>query len=220
VERLTMALKAAIVPVTPFEQNCTLLFDDVSKRGVVVDPGGDLEKIVEAMAEIGMTAEAIWLTHGHLDHAGAADQLKAKLGVELLGPHKADKPILESIARMAANYGIPGLQDAHPDRFLDEGESVMAAGVRFDILHVPGHSPGSLVYYNKEAGLALVGDVIFAGSIGRTDLPGGNHQQLIDGIRAKVFPLGDEMVFICGHGPAGQLGHERQTNPFCGEGAQ
>jgi glyoxylase-like metal-dependent hydrolase (beta-lactamase superfamily II) len=214
-----MALKAAIVPVTPFEQNCTLLFDEASKRGVVVDPGGDLERILSAVKEIDMTVEAIWLTHGHLDHAGAADALKARTGVEILGPHKADKPLLDSIAKQAANYGLSGLENAHPDRFLDEGDHLLCAGVRFEVLHVPGHSPGSLVYHNKDMGLALVGDVIFQGSIGRTDLPGGNHQQLIDGIRAKVFPLGDEMVFICGHGPAGQLGHERKTNPFCGEGA-
>lgn len=214
-----MALKAAIVPVTPFEQNCTLLYDETSKRGVVVDPGGDLERIQTAISELGMTVEEIWLTHGHLDHAGAADALKAALGVKITGPHRADKPLLDNIAKQAANYGIQGLENAHPDRWLDEGDAVSCAGVTFNVLHVPGHSPGSVVFYNTETGLALVGDVIFQGSVGRTDLPGGNHDQLIDGIRKKVFPLGDEMVFICGHGPAGQLGIERQSNPFCGEAA-
>jgi hydroxyacylglutathione hydrolase len=214
-----MALKAAIVPVTPFEQNCTLLFDEATKRGVIVDPGGDLERIQAAIAELGMTAEAIWLTHGHLDHAGAADALKAALGVQIIGPHQADKTLLDNIAKQAASYGIAGLQNAHPDRWLTEGDTVSCAGVVFQVLHVPGHSPGSVVFFNIDAGLALVGDVIFQGSVGRTDLPGGNHDQLIDGIRKKVFPLGDEMAFICGHGPAGQLGVERKSNPFCGDGA-
>jgi glyoxylase-like metal-dependent hydrolase (beta-lactamase superfamily II) len=213
-----MPLKAAIVPVTPFEQNCTLLFDEATKRGVIVDPGGDLPRIEEAVAEVGMTVEAIWLTHGHLDHAGAADAAKAKFGVEIIGPHRADKPLLENIAKQAQSYGIPGLENATPDRWLDEGDHVLVAGSRFEVLHVPGHSPGSVVFVNKAAGLAMVGDVIFRGSIGRTDLPGGDHDLLIRGIRTKVFPLGDNIVFICGHGPAGQLGEERRTNPFCGEG--
>lgn len=215
-----MSLKAAIVPVTPFEQNCTLLFDETTKRGVVVDPGGDLERIEAAIAEVGMTVEGIWLTHGHLDHAGAADALKAKLGVRITGPHKADKFLLDGIAKQAAQYGLDGLQNATPDRWLEEGDTAVVAGVSFDILHIPGHSPGSVVFVNKAAGIAMVGDVIFAGSIGRTDFPGyGDHAALIKGIREKLFPLGDEIVFICGHGPAGTLGHERQTNPFCGEGA-
>ena len=214
-----MPLKAAIVPVTPFEQNCTLLFDETTKRGVVVDPGGDLERIETAITEIGMTVEEIWLTHGHLDHAGAADALKAKLGVKITGPHRADKVLLENIAKQAKSYGVTGLDDAHPDRWLDEGDTTTCAGIEFKVLHVPGHSPGSIVFYNKTEGLALVGDVIFSGSVGRTDLPKGDHDLLIKGIRTKVFPLGDEMVFICGHGPAGRLGDERQTNPFCGENA-
>ena len=214
-----MALKAAIVPVTPFEQNCTLLFDETTKRGVVVDPGGDVERIEAAITEAGMSVEEIWLTHGHLDHAGAADALKAKFGVKITGPHKADKPLLDNIAKQAKGYGITGLDNAHPDRWLTEGDTVTCAGVTFAVLHVPGHSPGSVVFHNKAAGLALVGDVIFRGSVGRTDLPGGDADLLIKGIREKVFPLGDEMVFICGHGPAGQLGVERKTNPFCGENA-
>jgi hydroxyacylglutathione hydrolase len=212
-------LKAAIVPVTPFEQNCTLLFDETTKRGVVIDPGGDMERIEAAIAEVGMTVEEIWLTHGHLDHAGAADALKAKLGVKITGPHRADKILLDGIGKQAANYGVTGLDNAHPDRWLEEGETVTCAGVVFDVLHIPGHSPGSVVFVNKAAGLAIVGDVIFRGSIGRTDLPFGDHDQLLTGIRTKLFPLGDEIVFLCGHGPAGQLGVERKTNPFCGEGA-
>jgi hydroxyacylglutathione hydrolase len=215
-----MPLKAAIVPVTPFEQNCTLLFDEATKRGVVVDPGGDLARIEEAIAEIGMTVEGIWLTHGHLDHAGAADALKKKRGVTITGPHIADKFLLDGIEKQAKAYGIPGLENATPDRWLVEGDTATVAGVPFNILHIPGHSPGSIVFVNKAAGIAMVGDVIFAGSIGRTDFAGyGNGEQLISGIREKLFPLGDEIVFICGHGPASTLGHERKTNPFCGEGA-
>lgn len=215
-----MPLKAAIVPVTPFEQNCTLLFDEATKRGVVVDPGGDLARIEDAIGQVGMTVEGIWLTHGHLDHAGAADALKKKLGVTITGPHLADKFLLDGIAKQAAAYGIAGLENATPDRWLVEGDTATVAGVTFDILHIPGHSPGSVVFVNKDAGIAMVGDVIFAGSIGRTDFPGyGDHDLLIRGIREKLFPLGDDIVFICGHGPASTLGRERQTNPFCGEGA-
>jgi glyoxylase-like metal-dependent hydrolase (beta-lactamase superfamily II) len=215
---MPMPLKAAIVPVTPFEQNCTLLFDEATRRGVVVDPGGDLLRIQEAMAESGITVEAIWLTHGHLDHAGAADALKRAVGCQIIGPHRADKPLLDNIAKQAQSYGIPGLENATPDRWLDEGDHVSIATHRFDELHIPGHSPGSVVFVDTTSKLAMVGDVIFRGSIGRTDLPFGDHDTLIRGIRTKLFPLGDDIVFICGHGPAGRLGDERRTNPFCGEG--
>ena len=184
----------------------------------MVDPGGDLPRIVEAIGKVGMTVEGIWLTHGHLDHAGAADALKAKLGVTITGPHRADKVLLDNIAKQAQDYGLTGLDNAHPDRWLEEGDTVTCAGVTFGVLHVPGHSPGSVVFHSKETGLALVGDVLFQGSIGRTDVPLGDHDLLINGIRTKVFPLGDEMIFICGHGPAGRIGDERRTNPFCGEG--
>jgi hydroxyacylglutathione hydrolase len=214
-----MPLKAAIVPVTPFEQNCTLLFDEATKRGVVVDPGGDLERIEAAIAEIGMVVEGIWLTHGHLDHAGAADALRAKLGVTITGPHLADKFLLDGIEKQASQYGLTGLKNATPDRWLVEGDTATVAGVVFDVLHCPGHSPGSVVFVNKAAGIAMVGDVIFKGSVGRTDFPYGDTAALIDAIRTKLFPLGDDIMFICGHGPAGMLGEERQTNPFCGEGA-
>ena len=214
-----MSLKAAIVPVTPFQQNCTLVFDEATKKGVVIDPGGDIERIEDAIKQIGMTVEEIILTHGHIDHAGAATDLKEKLGVKISGPHKADKFLLDGLAAQALSYGIPGLKNVTPDRWLDEGDTISIAGVTFDIYHCPGHSPGSLVYVNKAAGIAFVGDVIFQGSIGRTDFPYGDHDALINAIRTKLFPLGDDIVFVCGHGPASTFGEERRSNPFCGDDA-
>jgi hydroxyacylglutathione hydrolase len=214
-----MSLKAAIVPVTPFQQNCTLVFDETRKTGVVVDPGGDLARIEDAIGQVGMTVEQILLTHGHIDHAGAATDLAAKLDVKITGPHIADKFLLDGLAAQAASYGFPGMKNVTPDRWLVEGDTVSIAGVNFDVLHCPGHSPGSVVFANKAAGFALVGDVIFQGSIGRTDFPYGDHEALISAIRTKLFPLGDDMVFICGHGPASTFGEERRTNPFCGDNA-
>jgi hydroxyacylglutathione hydrolase len=214
-----MALKAAIVPVTPFQQNCTLLFDETTKSGVVVDPGGDVAAIEDAIKQIGMKVEGILLTHGHLDHAGGATELRDKLGVKITGPHLADKFLLDGIAAQAKQYGFADMQNATPDRWLTEGETVTVAGVVFNVLHCPGHSPGSVVFVNVEAGIALVGDVLFQGSIGRTDFPYGNTDQLVTAVRTKLFPLGDDIVFICGHGPASTFGDERKTNPFVGEGA-
>lgn len=214
-----MPLKAAIVPVTPFQQNCTLLFDEDTKRGVVVDPGGDRQVIEDAIRKIGMTVEGILLTHGHLDHAGAADALKASLGVKITGPHRADKFLLDGIAAQARAYGLFGLENATPDSWLEEGDTVTVAGVVFDVYHCPGHSPGSVVYVSAEQRVALVGDVLFQGSIGRTDFPYGDTEALIAAVRTKLFPLGDDIVFVCGHGPASTFGDERRSNPFVGEGA-
>jgi hydroxyacylglutathione hydrolase len=207
-------MRAGIVPVTPFQQNCTILFDEETKRGVVVDPGGDVETLTKVIAENGLTIEAIWLTHGHLDHAGGAMELKAALGVDIVGPHEADAPLLSRIADQARNYGIEGLANCTPDRYLAEGEKVSFGEHEFEVLHCPGHAPGHVVYYNRAASFAHVGDVLFAGSIGRTDLPGGDHDTLIRSIKEKLLPLGDEIGFICGHGPGGRFGDERRNNPF------
>ncbi len=207
-------LKAGIVQVTPFQQNCTLLWDEVTKAGVVVDPGGDLERIEAAIAQVGMKPEAILLTHGHVDHAAGAADLNAKLGVEIIGPHIADKFLLDNLAKN--QFGLPG-RNVTPDRWLAEGEKVLVAGRTFGIFHCPGHSPGSVVYYNAAQRFALVGDVLFSGSIGRTDFPYGDHAALIDGIKLKLLPLGDDVAFICGHGPGSTFGRERQTNPFLNE---
>ncbi|WP_342152935.1 MBL fold metallo-hydrolase [Methylorubrum sp. SB2] len=206
--------RAAIIPVTPFQQNCTLVWDDATKVGAVVDPGGDLDRIESAIRAQGVTVEKILLTHGHIDHAGGAAELKERLGVPVEGPHEADRFLLDSLPETGANYGIDGARAVTPDRWLNEGDSVTVGGLTFDILFVPGHSPGSVVFVSRDARFALVGDVVFQGSIGRTDLPGGNHEQLIRGIKDKVLPLGDDVAFIPGHGPTGTLGQERQANPF------
>lgn len=207
-------LNAAILPVTPLQQNCTLLWDEATKHGVVVDPGGDVDRILEAVRETGMTVDKILLTHGHIDHAGGADELREKLGVKIEGPHTADTFLLDGLAAQGAQYGIPGSRNVTPDRWLDEGDTVDVAGHRFEIFHCPGHSPGSVVLFNKAQKFALVGDVLFRGSIGRTDFPYGDHDALISAIKTKLLPLGDDIAFICGHGPTGQFGVERQTNPF------
>lgn len=207
-------LRAGIIPVTPFQQNCTIMFDDETKRGVVVDPGGDVEHIVAAIRENGITIEAIWITHGHLDHAGGAMELKEELGVDIIGPHEADKILLDNIELSAQNYGIGGMRNCTPDRFLSEGEVVSFSGHEFEVLHCPGHAPGHVVFYNRAAKFAHVGDVLFQGSVGRTDLPGGDHEALIRSINEKLLPLGDEIGFICGHGPGSRFGDERRTNPF------
>lgn len=204
-------LKAGIVPVTPFQQNCTLVWDDATKKGVVVDPGGDIERIEAAIKQVGLIAETILLTHGHVDHAAAAADLKDKLGVPIIGPHKADKFLLDDLPNN--KFGIPA-RAVTPDRWLEEGESVEIAGRAFEIFHCPGHSPGSVVYFSKAQRLALVGDVLFSGSIGRTDFPYGDHAALIAGIKGKLLPLGDDVAFICGHGPTSTFGQERESNPF------
>lgn len=206
--------RAAIIPVTPFQQNCTLLWCETTKRAAVIDPGGDLDRIHKAIADAGVAVEKILLTHGHIDHAGAAAALKESLGVPIEGPHRADLFLLAHLTESARAYGIGGAQNVVPDRWLDEGDQVTVADFRFDVLHCPGHSPGSVVFVNRDQRFAIVGDVLFRGSVGRTDLPGGDHAALIRSIKTKVLPLGDDLMFICGHGPASTIGEERATNPF------
>jgi len=206
-------LKAAIIPVTPFQQNCTLLWDEDTKVGAVVDPGGDLDTIKGAIAELGIRIEKILITHGHIDHAGGADELREALGVKIEGPHPADRHLLDNLAKQGASYGIPAWP-VTPDRWLEEGDTVSVAGHVFEILHCPGHSPGSVVMVNRAQKFALVGDVLFRGSIGRTDFPYGDHEALITAIKTKLLPLGDDFAFICGHGPTSTIGAERRTNPY------
>ena len=211
-----MPLKAAIVPVTPFQQNCTLIWDEASRSGAVVDPGGDLDRIEAGIAKAGITTvEKILLTHGHIDHAGGAAELKEKLGgISIEGPHLADRFLLENLQQQAIHFGLDGVRNVTPDRWLAEGDSVTVAGATFSVLHCPGHSPGSVVLVNAAQRFALVGDVLFRGSIGRTDFPYGDHEALIEAIKTKLLPLGDEYTFICGHGPMGTFGEERRSNPF------
>lgn len=207
-------LRAAIVPVTPFQQNCTLLWSEETRRGAVVDPGGDVGRIMEAIEKIGMSVEKILLTHGHIDHAGGAAELKERLGVAIEGPHTADLFLLERLSESGRSYGIAEARDVTPDRWLAEGDEVGVAGISFSVLHCPGHSPGSVVFLNREQRFALVGDVLFRGSVGRTDLPGGDQRALIASIKTKLLPLDDDVAFVCGHGPTSTIGHERATNPF------
>ncbi len=206
-------LKATIIPVTPFQQNCSLIWDDTSKVGAVIDPGGDLDAIQSAIKEVGMRVEKIVLTHGHIDHAGGADELRATLGVKIEGPHLADKFLLENLNKQGKEYGIAA-KNVTPDAWFDDGDTARIAGHSFSVLHCPGHSPGSVVFVNEQHKLILMGDVLFQGSIGRTDFPYGDHDALINAIKTKVLPLGDDYTFIPGHGPASTLGNERQTNPF------
>ena len=203
-----------VVPVTPFQQNCSLAWSEASRRGIVVDPGGDIDLIRAAIEKVGMTVDFILLTHGHIDHAGAAADLKDELEVDIVGPHEADGPLLARLSAQARQYGLDGVRDVVPDRFLSEGETVDIAGASFDVLHVPGHSPGSVVLHAPSLGFAFMGDVLFQNSIGRTDLPGGSHELLIRGIKEKVLPLGDEVSFLPGHGAGSTIGQERLNNPF------
>jgi glyoxylase-like metal-dependent hydrolase (beta-lactamase superfamily II) len=205
---------AIIVPVTLFEQNCTIIWDEPSKRAVVIDPGGDVPKILDAISQTGVTVEKIWLTHGHIEHVGGAADLRDALKVPIEGPHVADKFLLDNVVSSGARFGMTDVRDFAPDRWLEEGDQVVIGDLRFDILHCPGHSPGSVVFFNKELRFAHVGDVLFAGSVGRTDLPGGNHPTLINSIMTKLLPLGDDVGFICGHGAGSTIGQERMTNPF------
>lgn len=208
-------IQAGVIAVTAFQQNCTVLFDDESKKGVVVDPGGDIPSVLQVIKENGIHIEAIWLTHGHIDHAGGAMDLKEALGVDIVGPHADDKPLLDGLEDQAQMFGLTdAVRNVKPDRWLEEGETLSFDGHEFEVLHCPGHAPGHVVFFNRDAGFAHLGDVLFRGSIGRTDLPGGNHDQLLASIRDKVLPLGDDVGFICGHGPGGRIGEERLTNPF------
>lgn len=205
---------AVIIPVTLFQQNCMLLWDEATRQAVVIDPGGDVPLIQEAIAKANVNVEQIWLTHGHIDHVGGAAELRDALRVPITGPHIADKFFFDLVEESGRKFGMTGMRNFQPDSWLEEGDRVSVGGLNFDILHCPGHSPGSVVYYEKSMRFAHVGDVLFAGSVGRSDIPGGNHDTLIQSITTKLLPLGDDVGFICGHGPGSSIGQERLTNPF------
>jgi hydroxyacylglutathione hydrolase len=207
-------LQIRIIPVTPLQQNCSLIWDTATKHAVLVDPGGDVDTLIGALDHFGLTLKEMWLTHGHLDHAGAAHQLRERLGVPVIGPHKDDQFWLDQIESSAVKYGLTGLQNVTPDRYLEDGDELELEGVKFGVAHTPGHTPGHVVIHNKDARIAFVGDVLFQGSIGRTDFPRSNHEDLISSITEKLWPLGDDMQFVPGHGPTSTFGQERRTNPF------
>lgn len=219
-EQTEPRLRGVIVPVTPFHQNCAVLWDEATRAGMVVDPGGDVDRILAAVDQTGARVERIVLTHGHLDHAGGAaalrDALRQRAGgaeVSIEGPDPRDKFLLDGIAEQAAGFGFEA-GNVSPDRWMAEGDVLMLGPHRFDVLHCPGHTPGHLVFVNQAARFALVGDVVFQGSVGRTDFPYGDHAALITAIKTKLLPLGDDVSFICGHGPGSTIGAERAGNPF------
>lgn len=213
-----MTLEASLqfhsVPVTPFQQNCTLLWCEDSRRAAVVDPGGDIERILAAVEERELKLEKILLTHGHLDHVGGTAALSRQLQLPIEGPHKEDAFWIEQLPMQTQMFGFPPVETFTPDRWLEQGDTVTVGDETLEVHHCPGHTPGHVIFFHRPSKLALVGDVLFAGSIGRTDFPKGDHDTLIHSITEKLWPLGDEVRFIPGHGPMSTFGQERQTNPF------
>lgn len=206
-----------IIPVTGFQQNCTLFWCEQTKEAAVIDPGGDSDKILSRVEALGLTLSQIWLTHGHIDHAGATGELTDRLNLPVIGPHKADAFWIDALAQQSQMFGFPQAVPFTPNRWLEDGDTVQIGQEVLQVLHCPGHTPGHVVFYHAQSQLAQVGDVLFKGSIGRTDFPQGNHGDLIASIREKLFPLGDEVRFIPGHGPMSDFGQERASNPFCSD---
>ena len=211
-------LRAAIIPVTPLQQNCTLLWCTATNKGAFVDPGGDLDRLKDAARQHGVEIEKILVTHGHIDHCGQAGILAQELGVPIEGPHEADRFWISRLGDDGRAYGIDG-QVFEPDRWLRDGDTVTVGDLTLDVTHCPGHTPGHVVFYHAPSRLAIVGDVLFQGSIGRTDFPMGNHQDLVNAITGKLWPLGDDVAFVPGHGPMSSFGNERATNPFVSDRA-
>ena len=206
-------MKAGIIPVTPLQQNCSLIWCTETNKGALTDPGGDLDKVKAGLARSGVELEKIFITHGHIDHCGEAGTLARELGVPIEGPHEADRFWISRLDEDGAKYGVRGAV-FEPDRWLVDGDTVTVGKLVLDVLHCPGHTPGHVVFFHAPSRLAIVGDVLFQGSIGRTDFPMGNHQDLIDAITQKLWPLGEDVTFIPGHGPTSTFGQERKTNAF------
>ncbi len=209
-----MSIQVSIVPVTQYQQNCSVMKCLKTGKAAIVDPGGDIERIKRAMVEIEATAEKIILTHGHMDHCAASDVLREELGIPIEGPHSADDFWISRLPEWCEMSGFPIAQAFTPDRWLEDGDTVNVGEQQLRVFHCPGHTPGHVVFLYELQKIAWVGDVLFQGSIGRTDFPMGNHDDLIKSIRGKLFPLGDDITFIPGHGPTSTFGQERQTNPF------
>ncbi|MEW6678289.1 MAG: MBL fold metallo-hydrolase [Pseudomonadota bacterium] len=210
-------LQFRILPVTPFQQNCSLVWCADTAEAVVIDPGGEVERLLAEIQRQGVRVRSILLTHGHLDHVGAAPALASLLDAPILGPHLEDAFLLDSLADQATMFGFPPATAFRPGKWLEQGENIRFGNHHLDVLHCPGHTPGHLVFVETDARLAFVGDVLFRGSIGRTDFPRGNHGDLIRSIRETLFPLGDDMAFVPGHGPMGNFGQERLDNPYVGD---
>ena len=217
-ELATPPLRAAIIPVTPLQQNCSLIWCTRTMRGALVDPGGYLDRLKAAVAKAGVTLEKLLITHGHIDHCGQAGQLAQELGLPIEGPHEADRFWIARLGDDGRSYGIDGAV-FEPTRWLHDGDTVMLGDLTLDVIHCPGHTPGHVVFHHAPSRLAVVGDVLFAGSIGRTDFPLGNHADLIAAITGKLWPLGEDVTFMPGHGPVSTFGAERRANPFVGDAA-
>lgn len=214
----TPPLRAAIIPVTPLQQNCSLLWCTATMKAAFVDPGGDLPRLKAAAQQAGVIVEKILLTHGHIDHCGQAGMLAEELGIPIEGPHEEDRFWIARLEDDGRNYGIEA-KTFEPDRWLDEGDSVTVGDLTLNVFHTPGHTPGHIIFHHAPSQLALVGDVLFAGSIGRTDFPRSDHQALLDAVRTKLWPLGNDTMFIPGHGPMSTFGRERASNPFVSDTA-
>jgi glyoxylase-like metal-dependent hydrolase (beta-lactamase superfamily II) len=211
-----MTLHYQIVPVTAFEQNCSVLWCDETLEAAVVDPGGDLPKIRAVLSQRGLSLKQILLTHAHIDHAGGTAELSKAEGVPIIGPHLEDDFWIQMLPQQAQMFGFPHAEGFKPDQWLNEGDQVRVGNCTLSVLHCPGHTPGHVVFFSKESQLAIVGDVLFQGSIGRTDFPKGDFDTLAASIRTKLWPLGDQVSFVPGHGPMSTIGHEKATNPFVG----
>lgn len=208
------AIQAVIAPVTPLQQNCTIVWCSKTRKAAIIDPGGEVPRLLAALKAKDLTLEKIWITHGHMDHAGATAQLAAETGAPIEGPHPDDQFWIDMIPESGQRYGMPDAKAFTPDRWLGDGDTVTLGETEWEVIHCPGHTPGHVVFFHRPSKFAQVGDVLFQGSIGRTDFPRGNFQQLIDSITQKLWPLGDEVAFVPGHGPMSTFGRERKTNPF------
>ena len=211
-------MEFTIIPVTPYLQNCSLVWDHVG-HAALIDPGGEIERLLAEISARNLTLEKVLLTHGHLDHVGAADELRTRFGIPIEGPERTEQFWFDALPQQAQMFGFPPAKAFIPDRWLQDGETVSVGSLSFDVLHCPGHTPGHVVFFHASSRLALVGDVLFKGSIGRTDFPKGDFDALISSIRNRLWPLGDDVAFIPGHGPMSTFGHERATNPLVGDAA-
>lgn len=210
-------MKRLVIPVTPYQQNCSLVWCEATRQAALIDPGGEAERLLAEVEAQGLQLTKLWLTHGHLDHVGAAGELAARLGIPIEGPQRGDDYWLQALPRQCEMFGFPPVEAFTPDRWLADGDTVEVGETRLEVLHCPGHTPGHVVFYHGGSRTAFVGDVLFAGSIGRTDFPGGDYDALIRSIRERLFPLGDDVTFIPGHGPDSTFGRERRTNPYAGD---